>query len=174
MCRVTEMTIRRATLADAAELAKTVRLGFEGYRAWAPPGWDPPPPQIDLIRIRESIEQPDVWCELAEAGGEVAGHAAVTPALTRDEPRVPLEGLAHLWMLFIREPWWGSGLAVELLGRATAAARARGYAAIRLETPSGHARARRFYEREGWQLSGEPYYAPGLGLEIVEYRRPLR
>jgi ribosomal protein S18 acetylase RimI-like enzyme len=171
--RVPAFTIRRATLADAPALAESVRLGFEGYRAWAPAGWDPPPPQIDLIRIRESIEQPDVWCEIAEAGGETAGHVAFTHARTREEPRALIPGLAHLWMLFIREPWWGTGLAADLLARATAEASARGYEAMRLETPSGQARARRFYEREGWLAAGEPFYAPALGLEIIEYRRGL-
>jgi GNAT superfamily N-acetyltransferase len=167
------ITIRLATIADATALAETVRLGFEGYRAWAPAGWDPPPPQIDLIRTRESLGQPDVWCAIAEAGGATAGHVAVTSARTREEPRALIPGMAHLWMLFLREPWWGTGLAADLLGRAIAEASARGYRTIRLETPSAHVRARRFYEREGWLMAGEPYYAPALGLEIVEYRRDL-
>jgi GNAT superfamily N-acetyltransferase len=167
------LTVRLATLDDAPELGVTVRLGFEGYRAWARPGWDPPPPQLDLIRIRENLALPDTWCVIAEAGGATAGHAAFTPARTREEPKEPVPGLAYLWMLFVREPWWGTGLAADLLGRATAEARARGYTAMRLETPSAHARARRFYEREGWRVSGDPEYASTLGLEVVEYRRSL-
>jgi hypothetical protein len=38
--------------------------------------------------------------------------------------------------------------------------------------PSGQARARRFYEREGWQAAGELFDNP-LGLLLVEYRRGL-
>jgi GNAT superfamily N-acetyltransferase len=166
-------TVRRATLADAATLAETVRLGFESYRAWAPRGWDPPPPEIDLARIRADIVKPGTWCVVAEEGGEPAGHAAFTPARTRAQPREPVAGLAHLWMLFVREPWWGTGLATDLLARAVAEAAARGYRAMRLETPAGHARARTFYEREGWRPAGGAEYASPLGLDVVEYRRRL-
>jgi GNAT superfamily N-acetyltransferase len=165
--------IRPATLSDIPALAVTVRLGFESYRAWAPPGWDPPPPQLDLIRLRENLGRPDTWCAVAESGETAAGHVAFIPARTREQPHEPVPGLAYLWMLFVREPWWGTGLAADLLRHAIAEAAARGYEAMRLETPSGHARARAFYEREGWRRSGEPEYAPTLGLEVVEYRRDL-
>ena len=42
---------------------------------------------------------------------------------------------------------------------------------MRLFTPAGHARARRFYEREGWEPRGEPTLEEPLGLELIEYRR---
>jgi hypothetical protein len=48
----------------------------------------------------------------------------------------------------------------------------RGFPTIRLFTPVGQARARRFYEREGWEERGEPFDAP-LGLSLIEYRREL-
>jgi len=165
--------VRRATLEDVLVLAETVRHGFESYRAWAPPGWDPPLPVLDTIRIREDLARPGTWCAIAEEDGAVAAHVAFTPARTRARVRMLIPGLAHLWMLFVREPWWGTGLASRLLGMAVDEARARGFAAMRLETPAGQARARAFYEREGWRVAGEPVYAPMLGLEIVEYRRPL-
>jgi hypothetical protein len=44
---------------------------------------------------------------------------------------------------------------------------------MRLFTPAGNARARAFYEREGWGTDGEAVYEPHLGLEIVQYRRSL-
>jgi GNAT superfamily N-acetyltransferase len=165
---------RPATLADARQMSETVRLGFESYRTWAPRGWDPPSPAIDFARIRAEVLLPGTWCVIAEDDGAPAGHVAFTPARTRSEPREPIAGLAHLWMLFVREPWWGTGLARELLARAVAEAAARGYAAMRLETPAGAARARRFYEREGWRVASALVYAPALGLEVVEYRRWLR
>jgi hypothetical protein len=33
------------------------------------------------------------------------------------------------------------------------------------------ARARRFYEREGWRPAGDPHDDPVPGLSMVEYRR---
>ena len=161
------MTIRGATLEDAPALAETVARGFESYRAWAPGGWEPPPPHLHLIGIRERLPERGVWCALAEAGGEPAGHVAFIPAPG------PIPALAHLWMLFVRERWWGTGVATDLLARATAEAAAQGYESIRLLTPVAHARARRFYEREGWRAVAEPAYEPALGLHLVEYRRAL-
>ena len=43
---------------------------------------------------------------------------------------------------------------------------------MRLYTPAGQARARRFYEREGFAAAGGPQDR-GLGLPVIEYRRPL-
>jgi hypothetical protein len=44
---------------------------------------------------------------------------------------------------------------------------------MRLFTPSGQKRARRFYEREGWWLARPPAFDERIGLEIAEYRRAL-
>ena len=46
-------------------------------------------------------------------------------------------------------------------------------ATIRLFTPYGAARARAFYEREGWEPAGRAFAEPLLGLDLVEYRREL-
>ena len=44
---------------------------------------------------------------------------------------------------------------------------------MRLFTPVRHARARRFYEREGRTVAGDEFHAPGPDLVIVEYRLSL-
>jgi hypothetical protein len=44
---------------------------------------------------------------------------------------------------------------------------------MRLHTPAEHARARAFYEREGWTAASPPFYEPMLGLTLVTYRREL-
>ncbi len=105
---------------------------------------------------------------IAEEGGLVAGHASFFP-----QPGVA--GSAHLWQLFIRPPWWGTGLAPELLARALEAASAQGYRRMRFYTPRDQARARRFYEREGFSWTGWEGLEEPLGLVLVEYaREPLR
>jgi GNAT superfamily N-acetyltransferase len=159
-------TIRSATVEDAPALAATVQAGFESYREWAPRGWDPPHPALQLSGIRDRLPSSGCFCLLAEDGGRPAGHVAYLPA--RGEV-----GVAHLWMLFVRAPWWGTGLATDLLARAVADAREEGYGAMRLQTPAEHARARRFYEREGWAADGDPAFEAMLGLTLVTYRRPL-
>jgi GNAT superfamily N-acetyltransferase len=165
------MRIRPATLDDVPDLTETMRQGFAGYAAFLPRGWAPPPAEEEAAGIRERLG--NAWCVIAHDAPGVAGHVAFFSAGERTGDEAPIPGLAHLWMLFVREPWWGSGLARTLLAMAVDEAAAQGYDAMRLYTPAGHARARRFYEREGWTAVGEPRYHPMLALDLVEYRRRL-
>ncbi len=157
--------------ADYAEIARTIELGFESYRAFAPDAWEPPAGEDE--RLRERLGDDDVWCQIADAGDEMAGHVALMPAAAHGEWPEPDPGLAHLWMLFVREPFWGSGVATSLHGAVIDAARERGFARFRLFTPAGQARARRFYEREGWSLAAPPYFDESFGMDLAEYRRPV-
>ena len=43
---------------------------------------------------------------------------------------------------------------------------------MRLFTPADQARARRFYEREGWRVTGAPHH-DDIGFAVVEYRLDL-
>ena len=170
---MTRFQIRPAGLADAPMLSETVREGFEGYRAFLPAGWEPPASEFEAARITERLGLEDTWCRLAFEGSQVAGHVAFLAAREQTGGRPVIPGLAHLWMLFIREPWWGSGLAPHLLALAVAEAGDRGYAAMRLFTPAGQARARAFYEREGFTSDGVARWEPMLAFDLVEYRREL-
>jgi GNAT superfamily N-acetyltransferase len=165
--------IRSATLADVPVLSETVRDGFEGYRAFLPPGWDPPEEEFEEARITARLGQEDTWCRIAFDGPEPAGHAAFLAAREQTDGHPVIPGLAHLWMLFIRERWWGSGLAPHLLTLAVSEAAGQGYATMRLFTPAGQARARAFYEREGFSTDGVPRWEPMLAFDLVEYRREL-
>lgn len=170
--RLDALEFRDATAADAPRLAVVMAEGFDGYRAFAPGGWQPPETDDFREAMENRLGQPAVWCRLAERGRDVAGYVALLPATDSrravDDPR-----LAHFWMLFVSAGWWGSGLAAALHAAACEAAAARGFTAMRLFTPTGQERARRFYEREGWALSDGPRDDEDLGLSVVEYRRAL-
>ena len=166
------VAFRRGTVDDAASLAAVLVEGFETYREFAPPEWQPPAVADIADGLVERLGRPQVWCMLAEAEARVAGYVAIQPAADSRDP-IDDPALAHFWMLFVRSPWWGSGLAARLHAEACAAAASRGFAAIRLFTPAEQLRARRFYEREGWTLSQPPQFEPTLGLTIVEYRKTL-
>jgi ribosomal protein S18 acetylase RimI-like enzyme len=165
-------TLRPATLADAEQLARAVADGFAAYREFAPAGWQPPSFDHELGLLERGLPQPDVWALLAEDDGRLAGHVAIRSAATApfssEEP-----GLAHFWQLFVDPAWHGSGLALALHDEALKVARQHGYRAIRLFAAAGQARARRFYEREGWAAAGPEFMLEGFGLEVVEYRREL-
>ena len=166
------LVFRQATMADAPQLAQVLVEGFETYRAFAPDAFEVPVAEDVAASMAERLEAPQVWCRLAEDGSGVAGYVSLLPATDSRKP-IDDPGLAHFWMLFVRAPWWGSGLASELHGAALAAATDRHYNAMRLFTPAGQARARRFYEREGWTVAAGPYPDEDIGIAIVEYRRSL-
>jgi GNAT superfamily N-acetyltransferase len=166
------MTVRPGTEADADELIATLAEGFDSFRAFAPPVWEPPDVEAEVARMRAELAKPETWIEVAEIDDAIVGHVAFMSARTHPLGHGVGEEVAHLWQLFVRREFWGSGAARRLMADAVAAARARGFRAMRLFTPEGQARARRFYEREGWVQHGEPFEA-GLGIPLVEYRREL-
>ena len=166
------LTFRSGTADDATRLAAVLVEGFETYKAFAPPDWQPPTVEDVAGLMAPQLARPTVWCLLAEQNSRVAGYVAFLPVA---ESRRPIDDsrLAHFWMLFVRSPWWGSGLAPHLHRAACGAAADRGFTEMRLFTPAEQSRARRFYERERWRVDGEPYVDEELGLTIVEYRRTL-
>jgi GNAT superfamily N-acetyltransferase len=157
------LSFREAGRGDEGLMAATTHEGFEVYRAFAPPGWEPPTMQAERERVEERMAWPGMWALIAFDGDRPAGHVGL---LTDAEP-----GTAYLWQLFVRRPYWGTGLAITLHGAWRAAARERGHERGRLLTPAGQARARRFYERSGWHADGPPAHDDEIGFEIVEYRR---
>ena len=166
------LRVRRATTSDADALAQTVAEGFESYRDFAPADWQPPDRLELAIGIAVRLRSDDQQAWVAEDDdGTIAGQVAYVPAARSRHPVHDPE-LAHLGQLFVRRAHWGTGLAKRLLSLVVADA-AEHYAAMRLFTPAGHGRARRFYEREGWERCGEPVFEEPLGLELIEYRRPL-
>jgi GNAT superfamily N-acetyltransferase len=163
----------RARDADAEELTATAVAGLETYRSFAPSEWNPPHEATAVSATRSKLGNPDTWGLLARtADGEPVGHVAFASAMTSMWPGA-VDGLGHLWQLFVREPYWGTGVATKLLERAVAEAAGQGYTAMRLFTPEGQGRARRFYEREGWVVVGPPVSDTGFGIPLVEYRRGL-
>jgi GNAT superfamily N-acetyltransferase len=167
------LRVRPATTSDADALADTVAEGFETYRDFAPDHWRPPDRLELAIGIAVRLRADDQYTWVAEDDdGTIAGQVAYVPA-SRSRHPVHDPALAHLGQLFVRRAHWGTGLARELLSLVVADAIEREFAAMRLFTPAGHARARRFYEREGWEPRGEPKLEEPLGLELIEYRRAL-
>jgi GNAT superfamily N-acetyltransferase len=166
------VALRRASPADADALARNLIDAVADYPAFAPPGWSAPGVEAETEHLRAVLADPAVWCTVAEAGPAVVGQVTVLPAARAPHP-VDDPALGHLSNLMVRRDLWGSGLARELHQAAVAGARERGLRTLRLFVAAGQARARRFYEREGWRAAGEPFDDPVPGLTMVEYRLRL-
>lgn len=160
---------------DAAALATVTLAAFASYREWAPKGWSPNgrPGEHEAELLRERLALPGYWCLMEETDGEPVGYVVLRPAVTTGDGPQPTPGLAHLWHLFVKPAWWGTGVAKRLHDAAVDEARRRGCEAIRLWTPQGNARARAFYAREGWRETGGEHYSADLDLDLLEYRRPV-
>jgi GNAT superfamily N-acetyltransferase len=171
VCRAL-IRFRNATPADAQPIARLVVDGFETYRSFTPPDWEPPAIENELEYLRQLLPDDQVWVLLAEEDGQLVGQVSILPSLRTVHPD-PAASLVHLRNLFVAKEHWGSGLAKTLHDASVEEARRRGFEQMRLFTPAEHARARRFYEREGWVQRGEPFDEPRLGMALVEYRYAL-
>ena len=163
---------RQLLPSDFDVAARLVADALAGYREFAPPGWRPPDVRDELRTLRAWGGDGDFWGQLALEDRTPVGYAAFVPALRHRSHAVPEAGLSHLGKLFVVPAHWGRGTASTLLQHAIAAARERGFSTMRLFTPEGQSRARRFYEREGFRTVGGPREV-GLGIPVFEYRRPL-
>jgi GNAT superfamily N-acetyltransferase len=167
------ITIRRARPEDAEALARGVVEGVAEYPAFAPEDWTGPSFEGELAHHRDDLEKANYHCIVAERDGTIAGQITVVPAARAPRP-VEDPALGHVRNLFVDRSQWGSGLASRLHAAAVDAARGLGFAELRLFVAEGQARARRFYEREGWRAAGAPFDDPIPGLRMVEYRLPVR
>jgi len=170
---MSDYALRAATADDAEAMVAVTVEGFEGYRSFAPEGWTPPSASAEVERLAALLGDDGVWYLVAEHDGELVGHVGFLHAARLSWARVDDPGLVHLRQLFVAPTHWGSGLATRLHAAAVDEARARGFTIMRLFTPVGQQRARRFYEREGWSLARPPASDERIGLEIAEYRRAL-
>ena len=171
------MLIRQAQPSDAGAVISLLSDSFDGYREFAPAGWEPPVvgPEEELT-TEHFLGDERIWYVIAEDDRGHAGQCGFTPAHTlRAMKGDPIPGTAQLWQLFIRPDLWGSGLAADLHDRAVVEMRSREYTRARLFTPAGQARARVFYERRGWREG--PFTVedaePLAGLPVVEYQLEL-
>jgi GNAT superfamily N-acetyltransferase/ketosteroid isomerase-like protein len=165
------ITTRRAGPDDAGTLLTTLAEAFGSYREWAPAGWQPPSQGAEATELlAEALSRPDVWCVVAESQSGPVGHVALSPTTVVQPEPAPV-GTVNLWQLFVRPAWLGRGVGQHLMRSALTEAHRRGFARLRLWTPRGAARARRFYERERWTPTGNERDESPIGLPIVEHER---
>lgn len=187
-----DLDVRTPAPGDAGAIAALVRACDETYRAWAPPGWEPPPAGRELERWRGRLTDGAWWTRVAvEQHGRVVGVVCfrqaveATPMRAGEPLRVcppggepapgwrlePVPRRAHVAAVFAHPGRWRQGIAGQLLERALEAMRDEGYREAQLWTPR-EAPARRFYEATGWVHDGREQWLAELGLPIVAYVRP--
>jgi GNAT superfamily N-acetyltransferase len=114
-------------------------------------------------RWRAELEDPAFAIRLAEEAGEAAAYAKLGP------PTLPFETKAQaieLRQFYVLKPWHGGGVARELMEWVLGEARARGAEELYLSVFVDNHRARRFYERYGFEFVG--LYAFMVGTHADE------
>jgi GNAT superfamily N-acetyltransferase len=164
--------VRPLEVGDAEGLVALVRACDETHREWAPSGWEPPAVSVGWA---ESFLAPDRWARVVD-NGSIIGAVAFRQAHVQPAPGPaegpPLDGVAHLSILFVHPSHWRQGLAGRMLDTAEAEMAARGFVREMLWTPEG-APAERFYAARGWERDGRRAWHQWVGLMVVGYARDL-
>jgi GNAT superfamily N-acetyltransferase len=159
---MSEQSIRRALPADAEGFVRAHEASWDAtIGAILGRSLGELAPFADRVaRFRAGVEEPPphtgVW--VAERDGEIVGIAVRSGAELRD--------------LYVVPEAWGRGVANELMEAALADIRGDDSAEALLWVGEENARARRFYEREGWTQSNQTR-ASALGPSEVQYRLDL-
>jgi GNAT superfamily N-acetyltransferase len=165
--------IRRARVQDAAALADINRRGW----LFAYEHIVPTATMLDAGRDLEvswadGLAQEDAsWCVwvATSAADAVIGFATVGPS--RDDDARPGEG--ELRAIYLAPETVGTGVGRELLARAEASLAELGYGAATLWVFEDNGRARRFYERNGWDAEPDSGPGPWGWARSVRYRKTL-
>ncbi len=146
------LRFRRAVPDDAAALAELGELSFtETF------GHLYSPENLALFlekhtpeRWREDLSDPVLAIQVGEDGSQLGAYAKLGPPTLPFEPRgQPVE----LRQFYVLKPWHGSGAARELMAWVIGEARNRGDELYLSVFVDNH-RARRFYERYGFEAVG--------------------
>ena len=156
------MIVRRAGEGDAEGLVRAHEAAWDATIAPIAGAQlaELAPLDARIEQARASLADPTAtgraW--VAERDGEIVGMATA--------------GDGELRNLYVAPAAWGTGAARELMRTALGWLAAGGADEAVLWVGEANARARRFYEREGWTADGETRASP-LGPPEVRYRRAL-
>jgi GNAT superfamily N-acetyltransferase len=100
-------------------------------------------------RWAAELGNPDFSIRLVEDDGTPAGYAKLGPPSLPFEPRGPCIELRQFYAL---KPWHGAGISRELMRWALEEAKARGAKEMYLSVFVDNHRARRFYQRYGFEF----------------------
>jgi ribosomal protein S18 acetylase RimI-like enzyme len=114
------------------------------------------------------------------SGRQVIGFASFGPERDAGGPPGPPPDVspsgtaAELYALYVHPAYWGGQVGWELLTDIVSRATAQQYASLSLWVLEANHRARRFYERGGFAVTGESQVLDDLGgVTEVRYWRPL-
>ena len=115
---------------------------------------------------RALAEDPSLRLYVAVEEGVIAGFAAVSASRDPDAD----DRVGELQAIYLDPPVWGTGVGAQLHAVAIADLSDRGFAEATLWVLDVNSRARRFYERQGWQVDNLTREEEIGGDRITEVR----
>ena len=114
-------------------------------------------------RWRVELSDPAFAVRIVEAEGEAIAYAKLGPPSLPFEPRGPSVELRQFYVL---APWHGSGIAAQLMEWVIAEAKAREAEDLYLSVFIDNHRARRFYDRYGFEYVGDYDFMVGSHADV--------
>ncbi len=168
MLMTVKVEYRAAQTRDAPNMAELIARCNEGYKTWAPTGWNAPGgiAEREEMHLTQRLANPSVCTLVAMKGDQLIAFAMWAPSR-----RTP--GVADLSLLFVDPASWGIGLGRQLLLEAEQSMLRASFSQAELWVPVANTRARRLYERNGWCETSESRDHPLLGFELRRYQLSL-
>jgi GNAT superfamily N-acetyltransferase len=180
MTRPASVTIREAVLADAQAISEVDHAShLAAYSPIFGAGYQPRVSLEQSLSHWQSILKGDQargshWELVACIDDRIAAYARLTPS--RDADASPGE-VGEVGALYVHPDWWRRGVGRVLLDASLALFRQEGYSVATLWALEDNARARAFYEAEGWHDDGGRQQLeldlPGVNLTEVRYRKVI-
>jgi GNAT superfamily N-acetyltransferase len=127
------------------------------------------PASFGSTLAEEQAYDGDRWRDIIRAGVAFVATTGATPVGMAGGIRRSRTGECGLGAMWVATSWRGSGLAARLVGEVVGWAQAGHNRRVSLWAPSDNARACRFYQRQGFVLSGAAKPFPGApGRLIIE------
>ena len=170
---VTDILFRDAEVVDAALVADLFAESFcETFaHLYRPEDLSAFLAKVNAKGFATELADPLFDIRVAEADGNAVGFAKLGP------PSLPVEmppDTLELWQIYVLKPWQGQGVAEQLYNWAFGKARDRGARHLQLSVYVDNHRARRFYDRRGFEIVGRYDFMVGEHAdEDLVMRRPI-
>jgi diamine N-acetyltransferase len=154
------VTYRDGVPGDGAAIANLFRTSFVATfgHLYAQEDLDNFLDGVTAEAFEDELTNREFAFRLAQDAGQLAGFTKLGPD---NLPGEALSGTIELYQLYVLEPWHGSGVAGELMDWAITESRRRRASYLTLTVYIDNQRARRFYERYGFQEVGKYVFMVG-------------
>ena len=160
-----ELTIARATVADAADLARAAAAMFEQAFGDANSAEDMAAYLSHAFsedRQRNALEDDRnlIWVAREPLRAAIAGYAHIRPGAPAGQ-RIEAQRCAEISRFYTDRAWHGRGLGPTLMNTCISAAAASGAGVLWLGVWEHNSRAIAFYEKHGFKTIGEQQFMLG-------------